>query len=136
MKNVRLFWILGIVLVLTGQSLCAQTKKEKKEQKEKEVKELIECKRFTIDVNRAIPMGGRSLNLTSPYSLEMRGDSAISYLPYFGRAYSAPYGGGDGLRFENQLPIIKPLSTKGNRSNTVSCPDRRRYIYIQCTGIL
>ena len=96
MKNVRLFWLLGIVLVIAGQSLCAQTKKEKREQKEKEVKELIESKRFTIDVNRAIPMGGRSLNLTSPYSLEMRGDSAISYLPYFGRAYSAPYGGGDG----------------------------------------
>ena len=71
MKNVRLFWILGIVLALIGQSLCAQTKKEKKEQKEKEVKELIESKRFTIDVNRAIPMGGRSLNLTSPYSLEI-----------------------------------------------------------------
>lgn len=40
MKNVRLFWLLGIVLLIAGQSLCAQTKKEKKEQKEKEVKEL------------------------------------------------------------------------------------------------
>lgn len=103
MKNVRLFWIVGIVLLLAGQSLCAQTKKEKKEQKAKEVKELIESKRFTIDVNRAIPMGGRSLTLTSPYSLEMRGDSAISYLPYFGRAYTVPYGGGDGLRFEKSI---------------------------------
>ena len=96
MKNVRLFWLLGIVLLLAGQSLYAQSKKEKREQKANEVKELIDSKRFTIDVNRAIPMGGRSLNLTSPYSLEMRGDSVISYLPYFGRAYSAPYGGGDG----------------------------------------
>ena len=97
MKNVRLFWLLGIVLLLAGQSLYAQSKKEKREQKANDVK------RFTIDVNRAIPMGGRSLNLTSPYSLEMRGDSVISYLPYFGRAYSAPYGGGDGLRFEESI---------------------------------
>ena len=103
MKNVRLFWLLGIVLLLAGQSLYAQSKKEKREQKANEVKELIDSKRFTIDVNRAIPMGGRSLNLTSPYSLEMRGDSVISYLPYFGRAYSAPYGGGDGLRFEESI---------------------------------
>lgn len=103
MKNVRLFWLLGIVLLFAGQSLCAQSKKEKQEQKAKEVKELIDSKRFTIDVNRAIPMRGRTVNLTSPYSLEMRGDSVISYLPYFGRAYSAPYGGGDGLRFEKSI---------------------------------
>lgn len=103
MKKVRLFWLLGIALLIGGQSLCAQSKKEKKEQREKEVKEMIEGRRFTIDVNRALPMSGRSVNLTSPYSLEMRGDSAVSYLPYFGRAYSAPYGGGDGLRFEESI---------------------------------
>ena len=103
MKNVRLFWLVGIVLLLAGQSLYAQSKKEKKEQKANEVKELIDSKRFTVDVDRAIPMGGRSVNLTSHYSLEMRGDSVISYLPYFGRAYSAPYGGGDGLRFEGSI---------------------------------
>ena len=103
MKNVRIFWLVGIVLLLAGQSLYAQSKKEKKEQKANEVKELIDSKRFTVDVDRAIPMGGRSVNLTSPYSLEMRGDSVISYLPYFGRAYSAPYGGGDGLRFEGSI---------------------------------
>ena len=103
MKNVRLFWLVGIVLLLAGQSLYAQSKKEKKEQKVNEVKELIDSKRFTVDVDRAIPMGGRSVNLTSPYSLEMRGDSVISYLPYFGRAYSAPYVSKD------QLPIINVL---------------------------
>ena len=48
-------------------------------------------------------MGGRTVHLTTPYSLEMRGDSAISYLPYFGRAYSLPYGGGDGMRFEESI---------------------------------
>lgn len=45
-------------------------------------------------------MRGQAVSLTSPYTLEMRGDSVISYLPYFGRAYSVPYGGGNGLRFE------------------------------------
>lgn len=123
MKNVKLFWLLGIVLVLAGQSLCAQTKKEKREQKAKEVKELIDSKRFTVDVNRAIPMGGRSLNLTSPYSLEMRGDSAISYLPYFGRAYSAPYGGGDGLRFEKS---ITDYQTSFNKKGTAQIQFRTR----------
>lgn len=103
MKNVRLLCSLGIVLLIGGQSLFAESKKEKRVQKEKEVKEMIESKRFTIDVNRALPMGGRAINLTTPYSLEMRGDSAISYLPYFGRAYSVPYGGGNGIQFSQSI---------------------------------
>lgn len=100
MKNFRLFFFMGIVLFLGGQSLFAQSKKEKQEQKEKEIKELVDKKQFTIEVNRALPMRGQAVSLTSPYTLEMRGDSVISYLPYFGRAYSVPYGGGNGLRFE------------------------------------
>ena len=69
----------------------------------KNLEEMIENGRFTIEVDRALPMGGRTVHLTTPYSLEMRGDSAISYLPYFGRAYSLPYGGGDGMRFEESI---------------------------------
>lgn len=103
MKNIRLLFFMGIVLFLGGQSLYSQTKKERKEQKAKEIKEMIDEQRFTIDVDRALPMGGRTVNLTTHYSFEMRGDSAISYLPYFGRAYSLPYGGGDGLRFEESI---------------------------------
>jgi hypothetical protein len=37
--------------------------------------------------------------LPQPYRLEVRNDSLISYLPYFGRAYDVPYGGGKGLNF-------------------------------------
>ena len=103
MRNIRLFFFVGIVLFFGGQSLYSQSKKERKEQKAKEIKEMIENGRFTIKVDRALPMGGRTVNLTTPYSLEMRGDSAISYLPYFGRAYSLPYGGGDGMRFEESI---------------------------------
>lgn len=103
MKKFRLLFLIGTVLLAGGQSLFAQSKKEKSEQKEKEVKEVIESKQFTINVDRALPMGGRSVNLTTSYSLEMRGDSAISYLPYFGRAYTAPYGGGNGMRFEKEV---------------------------------
>lgn len=103
MRNIRLFFFVGIVLFFGGQSLYSQSKKERKEQKAKEIKEMIENGRFTIEVDRALPMGGRTVHLTTPYFLEMRGDSAISYLPYFGRAYSLPYGGGDGMRFEESI---------------------------------
>lgn len=82
-----------------GSFLQAQTKQEKREQKEKELKEWIATRQFTVSVNRALPTGGRSIPLTTLYSLELRGDSVYSYLPYFGRAYTAPYGGGNSLNF-------------------------------------
>lgn len=33
----------------------------------------------------------------------MRGDTLISSLPYFGRAYLVPYGGGKGLNFSELI---------------------------------
>ena len=82
--------MLGIVLLIGGQSLFAQSNKEKKVQKELQVQKMIDKGHFKIDVNRSIPMSGRSVDLTSSYSLEVKGDSVISYLPYFGQAYSVP----------------------------------------------
>lgn len=100
MKRFKLFFTIMLALLIgSAGSVYAQNKQEKKEQKEKEVRELLQNGHFTIDVDRALPMSGSAVNLTSSYSLEMRGDSVISHLPYFGRAYSVPYGGGDGLRF-------------------------------------
>ena len=115
MRNIRLFFFVGIVLFFGGQSLYSQSKKEREEQKAKEIKEMIENGRFTIEVDRALPMGGRTVHLTTPYSLEMRGDSAISYLPYFGRAYSLPYGGGTGCVLKNQFTALcnQPSIRKG-----------------------
>lgn len=62
---------MGIVLLCAGQSLFAQSKQERKEQEEKAVKEIVDSDRIKIDVDRAVPMAGRSVNLTSPYSLEI-----------------------------------------------------------------
>lgn len=106
MKRLSLVLIMGIALCVGGQSLFAgntDSRKSKKEQKKEEVKERLDSGNYTIDVDRALPMSGRSVNLTSLYTLEIKGDSVISYLPYFGRAYSVPYGGGDGLHFKTAI---------------------------------
>ena len=58
-------------------------------------------------MNRALPARGRSVMLTSPYSVEIRNDSIISHLPYYGRAYPIPYGGGEGLNFKAPLTDYK-----------------------------
>ena len=45
---------------------------------------------FIFVAERMNPLRGRTQILTSSYDVRVNSDSLISYLPYFGRAYSAP----------------------------------------------
>lgn len=113
MKKQILMLLLTMLVGLP--TLSAQSKKEKKEQKTEAVKKLIASENYKIGVQTALPMRGRFIPLTSSYSLEIRNDSIISYLPYFGRAYSIPYGGGDGLNFRAPLKEYNmKMDKKGN----------------------
>ena len=105
-----------LLALLMGIPTSFGSKQEGKEGTEKEaVKKLIESENYKIDVNTAMPMRGRSIPLTSSYSLTIRNDSVISYLPYYGRAYSIPYGGGDGLKFKALLKEYNmEMDKKGN----------------------
>lgn len=54
---------------------------------------------YKIAIDRMYPMRGSSRHVSFGYSVEVRNDTLVSYLPYFGRAYNVPYGGGKGLNF-------------------------------------
>lgn len=115
MKKREQIIMLLLALLVGIPTLSAQTKKEEKEQKKEAVKKQIVSENYKIDVRTAMPMRGRNIHLTSSYSLEIRNDSVFSYLPYYGRAYSIPYGGGDGLHFSAPLKEYSmELDKKGN----------------------
>ena len=78
MRTKKQIFMLLLALLVGIPTLSAQSKKEKKEQKKEAVKKLIESENYKIDVNTAMPMRGRSIPLTSSYSLEIRNDSVIS----------------------------------------------------------
>lgn len=64
------------------------------------VRQKVEAKRYTFVAQTAIPMRGRTVQLTSLYDLKIAGDSVIAGLPYYGRAYSAPINPSDnGINF-------------------------------------
>lgn len=63
-------------------------------------------------------MRGSSKNVSYGYSVEVRNDSLFSYLPYFGRAYEVPYGGGKGLSFEAPILHYQETMTK-NKSRQI-----------------
>jgi len=65
-------------------------------------------KHFVFHANNAQPMSGRTINLTSEYTFEMRNDSIIAWLPYFGRSFSAPINPSDGgIKFATSNYTIK-----------------------------
>lgn len=90
--------ILTIILVLAilgagGQEKTAKTNRQKKAEKQAEriaeVTDALNSKAFTMDVRTVNPMQGSTINVTSEYEVRIKNDSLFSYLPYFGRAYTA-----------------------------------------------
>jgi hypothetical protein len=61
-----------------------------------EVKEMLQSKNFVFNAQFVNPQAGSTRALTSSYDLTVRPDSLTSYLPYFGRAYSAPINPSEG----------------------------------------
>ncbi len=112
MKTSKFFLLLGVMLIGCVITLSAQNRRERKEQKAKAVKEQVVSENYKITVNSAYPRRGRSVQLSSPYSLAIRNDSVFSDLPYYGRAYSVPYGGGRGLIFSAPIKEYEMNTTR------------------------
>jgi hypothetical protein len=133
-------WVgLFLAVILSGCSASKGLTKEEKAAKEAELRKAIENRTFIVEVDRALPMSGQSRMLTSPYSLEINGDKVKSYLPYFGRAYSVPYGGGEGLIFESVVTDYQSTVDKKGKTiiefKTKSKEDRLEYrVHISSSG--
>ena len=102
------------ILLLVSVVSCSSMKTTP--QKIQEVTQKINSKDFTLVVKYANPMRGRQIYLTSEYDLRIMNDSAFAYLPFYGVAYSAPYGGGEGgIKFSAPMKDYTIQSNK--RSN-------------------
>lgn len=98
----RFYLFLLICLLISCTSI--KNPSQDKQTKIQQVTGKIQDKDFVIEVTQAQPMRGRTINLTFGYDLKIKNDSAIAYLPYFGVAQIAPYGGGDGgIKFAEQM---------------------------------
>lgn len=96
----RLNLILSLAFISFATQLFAQTNKET-------TSRIVSDKNYIFVANTAIPManndinkvlmmmpggqGGSSINLSgSQYDVKVTKDSVVAYLPYYGRAFSAP----------------------------------------------
>jgi len=82
---------LTIIMQLILLESC-KTKELTPEQQEKRDKltEKIEKPDFLYIPNNAQPAQGRTINLDNSFSLKVKNDTIEAYLPYYGRAYTAP----------------------------------------------
>jgi hypothetical protein len=80
-------------LILSLLVFCAQaqdTKKDKDATKIAATKNLVDSQNYVFIAQTALPLSGNTRQLTSDYDLKVTKSTVVSYLPYFGRAYTAP----------------------------------------------
>lgn len=117
-QNVLQMLILVFVVFSFADGIAQEkTKKELKEErkleKQKKIALLVESKEFVFEVNRVIPQGGRTVNVTTYYSVEFHPNLINSHLPFFGRGLSGiGYGGDDGMSFEGEPSVFTIETTK------------------------
>lgn len=71
-----------------------------KEQKIAQMTEKIEGQTYIFNAQKALPLVGRSVDISYSYQLKVSKDTISAYLPYFGRAYTAPISNDDaGVKF-------------------------------------
>ncbi|MFN2438371.1 MAG: DUF4251 domain-containing protein, partial [Chitinophagaceae bacterium] len=78
------------LFALAKMNAHAQNNVSEKQTKETIIKNLIESKNYVFRARTVQPISGSIRHLTTEYDMRVMGDSIVTYLPYFGRAYSAP----------------------------------------------
>jgi hypothetical protein len=64
-----------------------------------EIKQIVESQNYIFKAETVIPQSGSSRVLTPEYDLTVSCNKVISYLPYFGRAYTPVLPGEGGIKF-------------------------------------
>ena len=116
--------IVGIfsVIMLTACStskLTSEQKAVKHALVTQKVRQAVDDRAYTVEMNYIYPQRMASRHLDYGYTLRISGDSIYSYLPYFGRAYSVPYNGGNGLNFKGVMDYYKVTRTKKDCTDVV-----------------
>ena len=88
-KYLRFLFITFWSLVIFSSSGIAQ-KNKKSDAKKIAFKNMVDSQHFVFEAQTVTPLRGNFRNLTSQYDVRVTKDSLISYLPYFGQAYSMP----------------------------------------------
>lgn len=114
MKKLIVFFSILMLTACSVSNSTAGQKAQKRYEKKQAIGEMTRNGNFTVEVNQMLPLRGRPRVLSSLHYVKLSNDTLYSYLPYYGRAFSVPYGGGKGLNFTNVIEKYDRLQTKKN----------------------
>ncbi len=106
--------ILGSILALLLMA-CATTAERAARQAEtaSAVRAALADRHYKITITQAYPLRGGNVNVSRDFFLEVKGDTLVSYLPFFGRAYRSSYGGMEkGLNFTETIRSYEQAEPK------------------------
>lgn len=133
MKRIGVF-VLLLSFILGNTVIYGQEKKSKKQRREEQaakIEKLVESQNYVFIAQRALPMSGRSIDLTSSYDLRVSPEEISAYLPFFGRAYVAPMNpteGGIKFKSDNFDYSAEPAKKGGGRNVRIVPKDtQQRY---------
>jgi hypothetical protein len=66
------------------------------------LKNILSAKTFVFKAQSAWPLQGTVVQLNAGYDMKVLQDSINTFLPYFGRAFNASYGGDGGINFTSK----------------------------------
>jgi hypothetical protein len=123
LKNILIKSLLALSIVLFSSTITLAQKMDKAA-----VQKAVNSKHFVFKAQTVLPMSGTTRFLTSDYEVRLLGDSLISYLPYFGRAYNLAYGEGGGIDFTStKFDYEVRARKKGGWDITIDTKDVKNY---------
>ena len=137
MNTLRLAIVSAIALLIGSNSVLAQNKNQ---DKQAVIKNIVESQQYVFKAQFVSPMTGQQRTLTSDYDLTVSKSAVTSYLPFFGRAYSAPIDPAQGgIKFTStKFQYIKEENKKDGWDITIIPKDasdvQKLYLHISSNG--
>lgn len=104
MRHLLSIFFVSLLLMACATSENSKSSKAvRKAEMAAKIAESVQSRHFNVDIDKVYPTGHGIIHPSTIYSVSVSDDKIISYLPYFGRAYNVPYGGGKGLNFEGKV---------------------------------
>jgi len=128
--------ISSLLLLFVFSGAFAQNKEARKEKRQKaylECLQLVESGEFKFEAEKAYPMGGSSIDLsTNSGFVKISENKSTADLPFFGRAYRIDYGGDGGINFEGEILNKKLIRNDKKMKMTLSfdVKDKETYTVI------
>lgn len=132
MKKTNYLLLLLSATCLMLNVSCASTQASAEKQTQAlEIRKKVENGDFTFKATYAYPTGFRSMYLSPYYDVKVKPDTVVAYLPYYGRAYSAPMDPTEGgIKFTSTDfdYNVKPGKKNGNWLVDIRFNDTKREI--------